>query len=215
MGVKVDLTGRRYGRLTVTGEAPRSKGAIRWHCVCDCGHDITTTTGKLNSNWTKSCGCLKRELESEFGKRMLHHHNTHGLSRTPTYKSWDAMIQRCTNPNHEAYERYAGRGIKICERWLNFANFVEDLGIRPAGTTLERIDNNDGYNPENCVWASWAVQGRNRRNVKLTEFAVKHIKQLYTAGFKQKEIAERYGVTQNTISRIVNHKRWTDQLDIQ
>lgn len=88
----------------------------------------------------------------------------HGMTKTRTFKSWDSMLQRCTNPNDPSYPRYGGRGIKVCKRWLKFSNFLADMGVRPEGKTLDRINNDQGYKPGNCCWATAEEQQRNRRN---------------------------------------------------
>jgi len=86
------------------------------------------------------------------------------MTGTQEFKAWDSMLQRCTNPNHKSYSRYGGRGIRVCDRWHVFENFYADMGAKPYGLTLERIDNDGGYTPKNCVWASWEAQYKNRRN---------------------------------------------------
>lgn len=140
---------------------------------------------------------------------MLEHHVTHGLSGTPTYKTWDGMIQRCTNPNHEAYERYGGRGITVCDKWLSFDGFLADMGERPSRTTIDRIDNELGYAPGNCRWASSTIQGRNRRHVKLDEVCVMQIRWLCSdGGYKQEAVAQAFGVRQSCVSRVVHRVRW-------
>lgn len=119
------------------------------------------------------------------------------------------MLERCTNSRHVAFDQYGGRGITVCERWFTFTNFVEDMGIRPKGHSIDRIDNNDGYHPGNCVWSNWTEQGHNRRNVKLTEVMVHQIRDLYARGvFNQTQLAKRFNVKPNTVSLIINHKRW-------
>jgi hypothetical protein len=120
------------------------------------------------------------------------------------------MVQRCTNPNHEAYARYGGRGITICGRWLkSFAAFVEDMGPRPVGLTLDRIDSNGNYEPSNCRWANRFEQARNRRSNKLNETAAMQIRWLHAdGGFTQKQIASVFGVRPIEVSRIVHGKRW-------
>lgn len=157
-----DISGRRFGRLTAirrSGTHPVRKGAL-WTCLCDCGGEAIIEGRLLRDGTTASCGCRRREGNG-----------THRQSFTITYTSWRAMLKRCTNENHEAYDRYAGRGIGVCERWLtSFENFLSDMGERPSSLhSLDRIDNDKGYEPGNCRWADQKTQQRNRRdNVRIT-----------------------------------------------
>lgn len=162
-----DLTGKRYGKLLVRGRA----SASLWDCLCDCGKSALQRTNALASGHARSCGCMQRK--------------THGMHGVRTYKSWDSMKQRCTNPNAPDYDRYGGRGIVVCERWLNsFDAFFADMGERPEGKSLERKDNARGYEPDNCKWATAGEQQRNKRNcptvdidgvsVSIASLAVQH-----------------------------------------
>ena len=151
----VDITGRRFGRLVavrLTTER-RSKQCV-WECICDCGKAVLVPAGSLRQGSKKSCGCLLR------GSRRC---RSHGMSGSPTYKSWEAMKQRCSNPNNTRYADYGGRGITVCDRWQSFEHFLQDMGERPDGTTLDRVDNNLGYCPENCCWSTPKQQCSNRR----------------------------------------------------
>lgn len=154
-----DLVGNRYGRLLVLSvDKDNQKRDSRWICECSCGTKLSVLAMSLKRGSTKSCGCLRDELAAVRAQ-------THGQTRSPEYYSWQSMRQRCNKPNHVAYSSYGGRGISVCERWQNsFENFIADLGPRPAGFTLDRINNNDGYTPENTRWATGATQNRNRRD---------------------------------------------------
>lgn len=155
----IDRTGHRYGRLTVLRRAENDKhGNTRWECLCDCGTFTVVNSSAFWAGRTRSCGC-------RFNKRST----THGLHGTRTYKVWGAMKDRCSNPNNKAYRHYGGRGIKVCERWMKFENFLADMGEVPEGMSIERVDVNGDYCPDNCVWLPLAKQNKNTRtNVRVT-----------------------------------------------
>lgn len=158
----VDLTGQRFERLMVISRAPNSS-RTRWHCLCDCGNETTTTGRALQSGNTKSCGCYGREI-SKRSRR-------HGMRYTSIYIIWLSMRTRCNNPKSDSFGRYGGRGIKVCERWDSFENFYADMGDRPSPShSLDRIDNNGNYEPSNVRWATNEEQMNNRRATKLLEF---------------------------------------------
>ena len=150
----IDLSGKNFGRLIVLEQCGRnSDKRILWLCSCICGNSVVIS-GKLLSNGdTKSCGCLRKQLMTK-----------HGHSRTRVYRTWQNMIQRCLNPLNKSYADYGGRGITICQRWLTFDNFLEDLGENPTNQTLDRIDNNKGYDKSNCKWSTPKQQSHNRRD---------------------------------------------------
>ena len=162
----IDLTGERFGRLVVTSLSEPivspSRKSTAWNCLCDCGSTIKTTTSNLRAGNTKSCGCLKLESAP--------HNKSHGMSREKLYFRWVGMRQRCENRNHKGYALYGGRGIKVCERWKVFENFLTDMGEPPSDEySIDRIDSDGDYEPSNCRWATSAEQSRNtRRNVLIT-----------------------------------------------
>jgi hypothetical protein len=160
----IDLKGKQFGRLTVIKRSENnSKGQARWVCQCVCGNTVVVAAADLKRGTVQSCKCLQSE---KISKRMT----THGMTNTPTYKTWLAMHQRCTNPNHDNFALYGGRGIKICDRWNSFENFLSDMGERPKGLTIERKDANGNYDPYNCIWASQKRQANNRTTSRFVTF---------------------------------------------
>ena len=157
-----DLTGKVFSRLTVISYAGKRKGNQHWNCKCECGAETAPTTSKLTCGYTKSCGCLHREITSELLR-------THGRTGSVEYIAWKGMVQRTTNPGAPAYMNYGGRGITISDSWRNsFENFLADMGERPSPDhSIDRIDNDKGYSAENCRWATHAEQMRNRRMFKI------------------------------------------------
>lgn len=157
MPPQIDLTGRKFGRLTVLRENGRLPGRnYAWLCLCSCGKHKTVDGSSLRRGATKSCGCLQNGS----------HRVTHGMSHTPEYAVWQAMLQRCRNPNNKRHSDYGGRGITICKSWERFEKFISDMGLCPKGLTLERRDNDKGYSPDNCYWATRNQQQRNMRMPK-------------------------------------------------
>lgn len=169
------MIGQRFGRLTVLAEGPRAESTRkqrRWICRCDCGNERLVYVESLRRGLSKSCGCWNREkVSASLAARTTTHGHTKGRGGcTPTYGSWRSMVHRCISPSDSSYWRYGAVGVTVCERWRTFTNFLADMGERPAGMTLDRIDGAKGYEPNNCRWATTKQQLANRKSVRLIEF---------------------------------------------
>jgi len=151
MSSLIDLAGQTFGRLTVLSRAARSSKKAFWHCRCECGNAHVARGTHLRSGQIRSCGCL-----------VKHHGHSSNGQLTATYISWRSMHSRCKS-THPKREWYADRGITVCESWGSFSEFLKDMGERPTGKTLDRIDPDEGYYPGNCRWATHHEQATNRR----------------------------------------------------
>lgn len=155
-----NLEGMRFGKLTVIGYSHTGKAwRSFWKCFCDCGKKVVVAGRHLSSKKTLSCGCMRTEL-------LRKEKTTHGKSGTPTYNVWCSMIRRCRDPTVIGYHRWGGRGISVCERWLKFENFFDDMGHKPKNKSLDRINNDGHYEPSNCRWATRLQQTKNRSSRK-------------------------------------------------
>lgn len=161
MALAIEI-GERYGRLVVVGPPDYRDYHHFYPVLCDCGTSKVVRRDGLATGSVSSCGCLQREVARQVGRST-----THGSARrnhkSRAYIAWQNLRQRCLNTNHRDYPHYGGRGITVCDRWETFANFLADMGEPAAGLTLDRINNDAGYFPDNCRWATWAVQRRNQR----------------------------------------------------
>lgn len=174
-----DLTGKVFSRLTVLGREPGEFKRVMWRVECACGAKKVVAGIDLTTNHTKSCGCWRLEVFSRAGKKTAVANSRKGAAKAAatrtrhgrarravysgTYHSWEAMIQRCTNPKNVAYRHYGEIGVLVCERWRTFDLFLEDMGERPDGLTIDRINPFGNYEPGNCRWADRATQSRNTR----------------------------------------------------
>lgn len=158
-----DLTGQKIGRWTIIEKVvlPKGQDKAMWIGRCECGVVKNVRDGELRSGKTKSCGCLRKDPAQK---------TKHGYAGTKIYNVWIGMVKRCGNPDCGSYGYYGGRGITVCERWLKFENFNEDMSPRPDGMSLDRVDNSKGYSKENCRWATRTQQSRNTRAVRLIAY---------------------------------------------
>lgn len=152
---RINLVGKKFNNLYVLDEVPirdNKNQRYKWLCKCKCGNKTYVYGNKLTTGQVKSCGCLGR------------HGHASDDNKSPEYHSWSGMLNRCNNPNNAFYEYYGGRGIKVCKRWTQFVNFFNDMGRKPGSTySIDRIDNNKGYSPDNCEWSDKTTQMRNQR----------------------------------------------------
>lgn len=198
MGRSLDLTGAAFGRLLVLNEAaavrqPSGKRQRRWRCLCSCGTETIVRGESLTIGNTRSCGCLKRDVSIQNGKR----NRRHGMVGTPTYESWSAMLSRCRHVDAPQNRHHGGAGVTVCARWDprlggSFENFLSDMGERPKGTTLDRFpDNRGNYNPSNTRWATPAQQAANMSSNVLIELDGEHV--------ILSEAAKRVGLHRDTL----------------
>ncbi len=148
------MVGFKSYRLTVIGFAEQRRNGAYWLCRCECGREKIIFAFHVRTGHTKSCGCWRDDFP---GRRI------HGKADTLMYKAWQGMWTRCTNPRATSFKYYGAKGVLVCDRWRRFENFFEDMGERPAGLSLDRIDPNGNYEPTNCRWATRSEQQKNKR----------------------------------------------------
>lgn len=179
----LELSGQRFEALSVIGPARTAEGRLVWECRCDCGATTRVVGTALLSGKTRSCGCRRKAACARIGARTAAANSRAGAakagasrtrhgrakrgSKDPTYLSWEAMHARCSNPKNVKFHRYGGRGIRVCERWSTFENFLQDMGERPQGKTLDRYPHSDGnYEPGNCRWATPKEQADRKGRIR-------------------------------------------------
>lgn len=202
MGFLKDISGQKFGRITVLSlnKMDKNRNAI-WNCFCSCGTYKEINGSNLKRGLIKSCGCLNNEMAS---KRL----STHGQSKSKEYRSWAGMKERCYNTNIIQYCDYGGRGIIVCEEWINsFETFLSDMGPCPKGDySIDRINVDGNYNKSNCRWANRFTQNRNKRNTKLSESDVIDV---IDSSLSHKELSLKYSVSikliQHTITWALHH----------
>lgn len=208
----MDLSGLVFGRLIVVHRVPpealygRKRWEPRWMCICVCGQQTIATSKRLLRGLKKSCGCLRREVTGYCNK-------THGQTiggNTRLYRCWRDVVNRCTNPNVKCYPRYGGAGVVICDEWRNsFEAFARDVGEPPDDSlTIDRIDNDKGYEPGNCRWATRTTQSRNRRYCKLNAESAAEVRRRHDEGASYAALASAFGASKSTIAMCCTGATW-------
>lgn len=194
-----DLTGIVFGRLTVVELSDFRNHASYWLCRCECGNTTTVFGGSLNYGSVKSCGCIRKEVMKE--KQTKHGNYSLDSTTSRAYNSWRLMIGRCTDPKNDSFNSYGAKGIAICDQWLDFSCFLSDMGECLEGQTIDRIDNEKGYEPENCRWANIFTQNRNKKTVRKIEFNGKNL--------TLPEWSEITGIPRSRLWQRINIAKWS------
>lgn len=204
MGKLVDLTGQVFNRLTVLRKsADVTPVGAKWDCLCACGNLTTVNSLKLRKGRTKSCGCHRAVVGTNLNR-------SHGMAnKSLTYRSWKEMRNRCNNPNSDNWPWYGGKGIKVCSRWDDFTLFLADLGHRPEGTTIDRIDNEGDYEPGNCRWLPQVEQTRRQAKNRLNDALAEALRKDRESGLTYRALGALYGVSPTTAHRCCSGITWS------
>lgn len=182
-----NMIGKSYGRLLVKELSHKHNGHKYFLCLCSCGEITTVRSDHILGSKTTSCGCYAKERQRDL--HLVHGHSIHGAS-SPTYSTWQSMHRRCYSTTGTAYKRYGGSGISVCDEWKDFSVFLRDMGERPPGTTLDRINGNGNYEPSNCRWATSIEQSRNRKSVIVIDGKLA-IEEIYKCGLNYSTVYNR------------------------
>ena len=199
----IDRTGQRFGKLEVKEFAGRNNlKKVLWKCLCDCGKESIVVAGSLVTGNTTSCGCDAGSYK-------------HGGTGKGSYNSWKAMVRRCTNPKDKDYKRYGAKGTLICERWIEYSNFVEDMGEPNGDETLDRINVYGNYEPSNCRWAGVKTQNRNTRVRASSKTGITGVTQTYSGKYMAKITVGKkshYSKMCNTVEEAAAARKELEQL---
>lgn len=203
MPKSIDITGKKFNKLTAVSLVSRVKGISLWRFKCDCGAVIERDLRVVSSGNTTSCGCYRKKTAAQNARKSIKHGRASNKYVSKVYTAWINMKERCNNINHSSYSYYGGRGIKVCRRWsTNFKLFLQDMGEPPGKEyTIERIHNNEGYNPKNCYWATIKEQSQNKRTNVYLQYKGKRL--------NLTQFAYELGVSKHLVWRRIRRDRWS------